>query len=193
MKKIERKDFLMMGGGAIVGGLSGYVFSGAPFLGLQWLAEWTQDQYVPAGGAEQYLKAMCTACHDKCEMSIRMIGDRAVKIETSNSGCPFSQNALQLLYHPERIDAPLKRTGKKGTVRASAFDKVTWEEAISDIAKKMNKMIGDKKGNLIAGISKEDNLAGALLNRLVKASGSASAFFEPSLGTLSQAAPGRIR
>ena len=55
-------------------------------------------------------------------MSIRMIGDRAVKIETSNSGCPFSQNALQLLYHPERLDSPLKRTGKKGTAKASAFE-----------------------------------------------------------------------
>jgi menaquinone reductase, molybdopterin-binding-like subunit len=190
MKKIERKDFLMMGGGAIAGGLSGYVFSGAPFLGLQGLVEWTQDQHVPAGGAEQYLKAICSACRDKCELSIRMIGDRAVKIETSNSGCPFSQNALQLLYHPERIDAPLKRTGKKGTVKASAFEKVSWDEALGDIAKKMNKMIGDKKGNMIAGVSKNDDLAGALLNRLVKASGSVNAYYEPSLNTLAQAALG---
>ena len=53
MKKLERKDFLMIGGGAVVGGLAGYVFSGAPFLGLQWLVEWTQDQHVPAGGAEE--------------------------------------------------------------------------------------------------------------------------------------------
>src|SRR4030042_3036585 len=98
MKKIERKDCLKIGGGAIVGGLSGYVFSGAPFLGMQWLIEWTQDQYVPAGGKEEYLKTICEACREKCEMSIRMIGDRAVTIETSKSGCPFRQNALQLLY-----------------------------------------------------------------------------------------------
>ncbi|MBP7737330.1 MAG: molybdopterin-dependent oxidoreductase [Spirochaetes bacterium] len=190
MKKIERKDFIMMGGGAVVGGLTGYVFSGAPFLGLQWLVEWTQDQYVPVPGREAYLKTICDACREKCEMSIRMIGDRAVKIESSNSGCPFSQNALQLLYHSERIDAPLKRTGKKGTVKPSAFEKVTWEEALTAVAKKMNSLVAAKKGGLIAGISKNENLTAALLNRLIKSAGSGNSYYEPSLASLSQAALG---
>jgi anaerobic selenocysteine-containing dehydrogenase len=190
MKKIERKDFLKIGGGAIVGGLSGYVFSGAPFLGLQWLVEWTQDQHVPPGGREEYLKTICSACREKCEMSIRMIGDRAVKLETSNSGCPFSQNALQLLYHSERIDTPLKRTGRKGTVKASAFEKVSWDEALTAVAKQTSKLIGDKKGHLIAGINKNDNLAAALLDRLVKASGSNNSYYEPSLNSLSNPALG---
>ena len=39
MKKIDRKDFLKIGGGAVVGGLAGYTLSGAPFLGFQWLVE----------------------------------------------------------------------------------------------------------------------------------------------------------
>ncbi|MBN1497765.1 MAG: molybdopterin-dependent oxidoreductase [Spirochaetes bacterium] len=190
MKKIERKDFLKIGGGAVVGGLTGYVFSGAPFLGLQWLVEWTQDQYVPAPGREEYLKSICSACRAQCEMSIRMIGDRAVKIESSNSGCPFSQNALQLVYHPERIDAPLKRTGSKGTAKASAFEKVTWDEALADISKRMNALIAAKKGNLIAGINKNDNLAAALLDRMVRAAGSSNTYYEPSLNSLTQAALG---
>jgi len=190
MKKIERKDFLMMGGGAVVGGLSGYVFSGAPFWGFQWLFEWTQDQYVPVPGREEYLKTICDACNTKCEMSIRMIGERAVKIESSNSGCPFSQNALQLLYHSERIDAPLKRTGKKGTVKPSAFEKVSWEEALTAVSKKMNSLIAAKKGGLIAGINKADNLSAALLDRLIKSAGSGNAFYEPSLAALSRSALG---
>ncbi len=190
MKKIERKDFLKIGGGAIAGGLTGYVFSGAPFLGLQWLVEWTQDQHRPAGGAEKYLKAICESCRQKCEMSIRMIGDRAVKIETSNSGCPISQNGLQLLYHPERVDAPLKRVGRKGTVKASAFEKVSWEEALDDIAKRMQKSITDKKGGRIAGISKQENLAAALLDRMIKSAGSKNAFYEPSLNVITRAALG---
>ncbi len=190
MKKIERKDFLKIGGGVIAGGLTGYVFSGAPFLGLQWLVEWTQDQHRPAGGPEGYLKTVCEACRQKCEMSIRMIGDRAVKIETSNSGCPFSQNALQLLYHPERIDAPLKRTGKKGTVKASAFEKVTWEEALGDIAGRMQKLITEKKGSRIAAVSKQDNPAAALLERMVRAAGSANAFYDPSLDAVTRGALG---
>lgn len=180
MKKIDRKDFLKMSGGLIAGGLTGYVFSGAPFLGLQWLVEWTQDQHVPPGGAESYLKTVCEACGGKCDLAIRMIGDRAVKIETSNSGCPFGQNALQLLYHPERIDAPLKRTGRKGSARASSFEKVTWDEAISEIAKQIKKRIEEQKGNKIAGVSGNRNLSSALLDRLLKAAGSMSAYYEPS-------------
>lgn len=180
----------MMGGGAVVGGLSGYVFSGAPFWGFQWLFEWTQDQYVPVPGREEYLKTICDACNTKCQMSIRMIGERAVKIESSSSGCPFSQNALQLLYHSERIDAPLKRTGKKGTVKPSAFEKVSWEEALTAVSKKMNSLIAAKKGGLIAGINKADNLSAALLDRLIKSAGSGNAFYEPSLAALSRSALG---
>ncbi len=180
----------MMGGGAVVGGLSGYVFSGAPFWGFQWLFEWTQDQYVPTPGQEAYLKTICDACKGKCEMSIRMIGERAVKIESSNSGCPFSQNALQLLSHSERIDAPLKRVGKKGTVKPSAFEKVTWEEALTAVSKQMNKLIAAQKGGLIAGINKNENLSAALINRLIKSAGSGNAYYEPSLAALSQAALG---
>ncbi len=190
MKKIERKDFLKIGGGAIVGGLSGYVFSGAPFQGLQWLVEWTQDQHTPAGGKEEFLKAICTACGGKCAMSIRMIGSRAVKIETSNSGCPFSQNALQLLYHPERIDSPLKRTGKKGTAKASAFVKVGWNEALADIAARMNKLVESGKGNSIASMSRADNLSSALLGRLIKSAGSGNSYYEPDLYTLTGASLG---
>jgi anaerobic selenocysteine-containing dehydrogenase len=190
MKKLERKDFLKIGGGAIVGGLSGYVFSGAPFLGLQWLVEWTQDQYVPAGGKESYLKSVCGACRGKCEMSIRMIGDRAVKIETTNSGCPFGQNALQLYYHPERVDAPLKRISGKGSVKQSAFEKVTWDAALSDIASRMNKLIGENKGGLIAGMNRTYNLSAALLDRLVKSAGSGNSYYEPSFDALTGSALG---
>lgn len=190
MNKLDRKDFLKLGGGAIAGTIAGATLSGAPFLGLQWLVEWTQDQYSPPRGPEKMLSTVCEACADKCQLSIRMIGERAVKIETSNGGCPLGQNALQLLYHPERIDAPLKRTGSKGSVSASAFKKVTWEEAFKDIAGRMDKMIKDKKGNLIAGISKNPSLSADLLDLMMAASGSANAFTEPSLNSLSAAALG---
>jgi len=190
MKKIDRKDFLKIGGGAIAGGLSGYVFSGAPFLGLQWLAEWTQDQYAPPGGREHYLKAVYSGSRAKCELSIRMIGDRAVKIDTSNSGAPFLQNYLQLLYHADRIDAPLKRTGGKGTARSSAFEKVDWDAALADIASRMNKLVSSGTGNLVAGISKEAGPSAALLDRLIKSAGSGNAYYEPTLSALTTAALG---
>ena len=170
-----------MGGGAVVGGLTGYVFSGAPFLSYQWLVEWTQDQYVPAKGEEQYIKKVCESCPDKCEITVRMIGDRAVKVETSNSCCPLGQSTLQLLYHPERIQAPLKRTGSKGSGK---YSPVSWNEALADISAKINALTKNGKADQLAGINKEYNPAGELLERLVKASGSNNVYYEPSEKTL---------
>ena len=68
MKKIDRKDFLKIGAGAVVGGVAGYTFSGAPFLGFQWLVEWSQDQYVPAGGVEKYVQAISESCVNGCKV-----------------------------------------------------------------------------------------------------------------------------
>jgi len=187
MKKIERKDFLLLGGGAIAGGLTGYVFSGAPFLSFQWLVEWTQDQYVPTKGEEKYLQKLCEYCPNKCQISIRMIGDRAVKVESSNSCCPLGQATLQLLYHPERIKTPLKRTGSKGSDK---FAPVSWDEAMKDISSKVNKLVKDNKADMIAAVNKDYSLSGELLERMIKASGSANVYYESSEKTIAQGALG---
>jgi menaquinone reductase, molybdopterin-binding-like subunit len=190
MKKIGRKEFLKIGAGAIAGGVAGTIFSGAPLKGLQWLTERTQNMIKPAKGPEHYLKTICTACKDKCELSIRMTGQRAVNIESSNTGCPIGQNALQLLYHPERIDTPLKRTGRKGSVSLSDFEKVDWDTALHDIALKINTLIENNQSDLIAGISRQKNLQSALLNKLINTAGSPHFYYEPSLDSLSESALG---
>lgn len=136
--KLERKDFLTMIGGAVVGTGVGTLISPGPWMGLQWLVEWTQDQYRPPKGEEKYLASICDQCPNKCTVQVRMIGDRAVKIETSNQGCAVGQLLLQVLYHPERVKTPLKRTGKKGKID---FEPVSWESAIADISKKINDAI----------------------------------------------------
>jgi menaquinone reductase, molybdopterin-binding-like subunit len=190
MNKLERKDFLKICGGAAAGGAAGYVFSGAPFRGLQWLVEWTQNQHIPAGGKEEYLKTICSACRSGCEMSIRMIGERAVKIESSSNGCPIGQAALQLLYHPERISTPLKRISSKGKAKHSDFVKVSWDSALQDIAHKMNELTDNKKGHLIAGINKNNNTSSALLERLLKTAGSPNSYYEPALTSLANSTLG---
>ncbi len=82
MDKLERKDVIKLAGGAVLGTAVGTVFSGAPFLGLQWLVEWTQDQYVPGKGDEKFIASICQSCPAKCNFSIRMMGNRAIKVET---------------------------------------------------------------------------------------------------------------
>ncbi len=181
MNKIERKDFLKIGWGTLLGGATGFVLSGTPFMALQWAVEWTQDQFVPSRGEEKALTTICEACPSKCTMSVRTFGDRAVQLNTSNRSCPLGQNALQLLYHPERIKQPLKRVGSKGSGK---FAPVSWEEAIKDISGKMNELIKNNKGGEIASVSKDTNAASMLLERLVKKSGSNHNYFDASVDTL---------
>lgn len=192
MKKMERKDFLKMGGGALAGAFVGTAVSGAPFMGLQRIAEWTQDQYTPPGGPEKMLAAVCQACPDRCNLSIRMIGSRAVKIETSNGGCTLGQNALQMLYHPDRVTAPLKRVGSKGSISGFSFKKVSWEEALVDIADRVDSQIRDRTGYLIAGINRDAGIGADLLDRLIAASGSVSSLYEPTLDTITGSALGGV-
>ncbi len=187
MKKIERKDFLKLGGGAVLGGLSGWVFSGAPFMGFQWLAEWTQDQYVPVKGLEKYTQAVSDSCTSGCKVSVRMIGERAVQIESKEGVCPSCQNALQLMYHPERISTPLKRKGDKGDGK---FVPVSWDEAIKDISAKMNSLITENKANSIAAINKNESLNGQLMEKFIKSAGSNNVYYEPSLKSLTSSALG---
>ncbi len=186
MEKLERREVIMMAGGAVAGATVGTLFSGAPFLGLQWLVEWTQDQYVPAPGEEKYMQGRCLLCPSACALSVRMIGNRAVKIETANTGCYKPQLAIQMLYHPERIKNPLKRVGKKGSGK---FAPVSWEEAIKDIAAKIDDLRSKGKAARIAAINGSAAFAsGEVLKRLVRTAGSPNVFGEPCVNALSAAA-----
>ncbi len=184
MKKIERRDFLKLAGGAVCGGVVGTTLSGAPFLGLQWLVEWSQDQYVPASGEERFVGSVCQACGTN--ISIRKIGDRAVKVETANSGCPVCQAMLQVLYHPARIQTPLKRVGGKGSGR---FEAVSWETALNEISGAVTRLRSENKPQAIAAINAAENsISNLLLERLVNAAGSKHVYAEPGFRTASERA-----
>jgi anaerobic selenocysteine-containing dehydrogenase len=186
MKKIERRDFLKIAGGVVVGGATGFVFSGAPFYSLQWLVEWSQDQYVPGQGEERFIKGICQYCPNRCDITVRMIGDRAVKVETSNGGCPMGQALLQLLYHPERVKYPLKRVGKKGSGK---YMPVSWEEALKDISSKLNELRKAGRASSIAAINHaHTTVSNLLLERLVMASGSPHVYHESCTCNHSRAA-----
>ncbi|MBP8986939.1 MAG: molybdopterin-dependent oxidoreductase [Spirochaetes bacterium] len=183
--KLERKDFLTMIGGAVVGTGVGTVISPGPWMGLQWLVEWTQDQYRPPKGEEKYLASICDRCPNKCTIQVRKIGNRAVKIETSNQGCAVGQLLLQVLYHPERVTTPLKRTGKKGKID---FAPVSWDEAIADISKKINDAINNNKQEQIVAINPAyPDATSMLTERIALFSGSPYVFQESGYWALSNA------
>lgn len=86
----------------------------------------------------------------ECGVIAHVDGDgKIVRIEGDakhplNEGymCPKGLSFLQLLYHPNRLKHPLKRVGNKGE---GLWKQLTWDEALSEICKKLSE-IRDKYG-----------------------------------------------
>jgi anaerobic selenocysteine-containing dehydrogenase len=51
--------------------------------------------------------------------------------------CARGQAAIQVTYHPDRIRQPLRRTGARGS---GEFQKISWEEALSEAISRLNGM-----------------------------------------------------
>lgn len=77
-------------------------------------------------------------CPDTCAMVVTVRDGVAVDVAGSkeqpytNGGlCVKVDNYLDKVYHPDRVLYPLRRTGPKG---AGEFERITWDEAIAEIA-----------------------------------------------------------
>ena len=155
MKKISRKDFLKITGGAAAGALTGIIMSGTPARIFNKLTELSQNGFDIPAGEQRFLNTVCLSCPEQCQISLRAIGDRLVKIESSNFFCPFGQASLQQHYHPERVLHPLKRLGEKGS---GNYEAVSWEDAVLDIAEKINQLIAIEKTEALAAITCGTNI-----------------------------------
>lgn len=91
------------------------------------------------------IKTTCPRdCYDSCGISVTKNGDEVVTV-TGDRGHPLNRGSLcgkcSLAYNgawrdPDlRLARPLKRVGPKGSGR---FEPVSWDEALSDIAKQLN-------------------------------------------------------
>ena len=77
-------------------------------------------------------------CPDTCGLLLHKENGKIVKV-TGNPDHPITQGAIcnkvrnmaERVYHPERVLYPLKRVGRKGEGK---FERITWDEAIQEIA-----------------------------------------------------------
>ncbi len=85
------------------------------------------------------VRAVCPHdCPDTCGLVVTVRDGRAVQLRGDREH-PFTQGFLcqkvarylERVYHPERLQYPLRRVGPKGTGR---FERVSWDEALDAIA-----------------------------------------------------------
>jgi anaerobic selenocysteine-containing dehydrogenase len=100
-------------------------------------------------------------CPDTCTWLVevrdgkaeRMSGDREHPF-TRGTLCAKVNHYLDRVYHPDRLHHPLKRVGPKGE---GQFVRVSWEEALADVANRWKKIINECGAEAIMPYSSAGN------------------------------------
>jgi anaerobic selenocysteine-containing dehydrogenase len=100
------------------------------------------------------LKSVCRSCHGGCGALLHVDDGRLTKVEGDpdsplNRGrlCPIGLATVDLVYHPDRLTHPLKRDGARG---AGKWRRITWDEALDEIAEKLSEIKRDHGPEAIA-------------------------------------------
>ncbi|MBW2028536.1 MAG: molybdopterin-dependent oxidoreductase [Deltaproteobacteria bacterium] len=107
---------------------------------------------------ERWISTQCGRCYANCGIRVRRVNGVAVKIEgepNSTMGaegglCAKGSAGIQVLYDPNRLNRPLKRTNpEKGLSVDPKWKEITWEEALEEILPRMERIIRDQPRKLL--------------------------------------------
>lgn len=141
---MKRRDFLKTGG---IAGTAGLILDGCgkPQQLIPLLV--AEDRFIP--GEEAWIRTLCEQCPAGCGITVRVMQGESIrtidgqqrrvkavqakKIEgnpehpiSMGGTCARGQAGVQVLYHPDRIQTPLKLSGQRGS---GQYQPITWEEA----------------------------------------------------------------
>jgi anaerobic selenocysteine-containing dehydrogenase len=90
------------------------------------------------------IKTACRACHGGCGAIVTVENNRAIKIEPDPEAplskgrmCPKGLAAIDLLYDPNRLQYPMKRTGERGQGK---WKRILWDEAYEIIIENIQRI-----------------------------------------------------
>ncbi len=86
--------------------------------------------------------SVCDMCPWRCGIIAQSVGDQVFKIDGNPADpksrgklCARGQGGVSFMYDPDRLRAPMMRTGERGEGK---FKEVTWTEALDAAAEKIN-------------------------------------------------------
>lgn len=102
------------------------------------------EQSEPTGAQDQtttVLKSVCRSCHGGCGVLLHVQNGRLIKVQGDresplNHGrlCPIGTATLDLVYHPDRLQYPMRRVGARGSGR---WERISWDEALDEISERL--------------------------------------------------------
>lgn len=99
---------------------------------------------MKTNSGEKIVKTVCSTCYCGCGVLAHVKDGSVVKIKgdpehPNNQGklCPKGLAGIELLYHPDRLNYPMKRAGERGEGK---WERISWEEALDMIASGLNQI-----------------------------------------------------
>ena len=90
-------------------------------------------------------KTACRGCHGGCVHILTVEDGRVTTVRPDPDGplnkghaCPKGLSIIEQLYHPDRLLYPLRRKGPRG---GGQWERVSWDEALDDIAARTRALI----------------------------------------------------
>jgi anaerobic selenocysteine-containing dehydrogenase len=91
---------------------------------------------------EKRKPAYCAQCRSRCGCTAVLENGRIDRLEplpghpTGKKLCPKGLATPELVYHPDRLTTPLRRTSPKGVAPAT-WEPLSWDEALDEISARM--------------------------------------------------------
>ena len=83
------------------------------------------------------VKAACRNCHGGCSAILTVEDGKVTKIRPDPDGplnqgrmCIKGMRGLEILYHPDRLQYPMRRIGKRGEGK---WERITWDTAYNSL------------------------------------------------------------
>ncbi len=114
-----------------------------------------------AGGSDVaedvWIDTTCALCYSYCALRVHRVNGTVVKIEgnpddpaTCGRICPKGLSGIMLLYDPNRINRPMKRTNpEKGIGVDPGWVPISWREALGVVTEKLRKVMQDDPRKLL--------------------------------------------
>lgn len=102
------------------------------------------------GAEEKTVWGACSVnCGSRCALRLHVRDDEVVWVETDNTGhdiygdhqvraCLRGRSIRRRINHPDRLNYPMKRVGKRGEGK---FERISWAEALDTIAGNLERVV----------------------------------------------------
>lgn len=125
------------------------------------------------GAEEKTVWGACSVnCGSRCALRLHVRDDEVVWVETDNTGhdiygdhqvraCLRGRSIRRRINHPDRLNYPMKRVGKRGEGK---FERISWTEALDTIAESLKRVVKEY-GNEAVYINYSSGIVGGNMTR----------------------------